>query len=206
MDVDTETAKLTLQDGTVFQADMVMIANGIHSRLRKSIFGDDEKYKAKKWRVSIFRVAVPVQKATEAVGSESKLPHWMLLDHDGEGCLTYFHSPDDSNWLIVTYHLHCSLHLPTGGGHVDTERESWHADADQGEILEGLGDFDKTLMGRVGTQFKVWDMQGLDPLPSWNKGKANLTGNAAHAMTPTQDLGGTWPLKMQKLFHCSGPK
>lgn len=53
--------------------------------------------------LTIFRVAVPVEKAKEALGGEGKLPHWMVPDQDGKGCLTYFQSRDDSNRLIVTY-------------------------------------------------------------------------------------------------------
>ncbi len=105
--------------------------------------------------LTIFRVAVPVQKAKEALGGEDKVPHWMKPDEDGKGCLTYFQSRDDSNRLIVTYPLrrfqwiHCSLHLPTGAGHGDAESESWHADADRGELLDAFGDFDETLLKTI---------------------------------------------------------
>lgn len=177
VDVDTDNALVTLGDGSTVQGDLVIgkyilgmrngntlvrelqclhveqVADGIHSRLRKNVLGPDPKYKAQKMGLTIFRVAIPVEKAKEALGDD--LPHWMVPDKEGKGCLTYFQSRDDSNRLIVTYPLrrfqwiHISLHLPTGDGHGDAESESWFADGNRSEIIEAFHDFDKNIIKLV---------------------------------------------------------
>ena len=61
--------------------------------------------------------------------------------------------------------------------------------------MEGL-----LIRSRAGTQLKVWDMQDLDPIPFWNKGKTILIGDAAHAMTPMQGQGGNMAIEDAEAF------
>lgn len=103
--------------------------------------------------LTIFRVAIPKENAIKVLGSD--LPSWMVPDHEGKGCITYFQSRDSSNRLIVTYPLrrfgwiHVSLHLPTEMVHRSTDAGSWHADADPSEIIQAFNDFDPKLIELV---------------------------------------------------------
>lgn len=39
------------------------------------------------------------------------------------------------------------------------------------------------------TEVKVWELQDLEDLPTWTRGRAIVIGDAAHAMTPMQGQG-----------------
>ena len=54
---------------------------------------------------------------------------------------------------------------------------------------------------RRGTEPKAWEMQDIDPLPFWNKGRAILVGDAAHAMTPMQGQGGNLAIEDGESFR-----
>lgn len=58
-----------------------------------------------------------------------------------------------------------------------------------------------TTVDRVGTQVKVWDMQDLDPIPFWNKGRTILIGDAAHAMTPVSQVTSVTTLDTVDEYH-----
>lgn len=126
------------------------VADGIHSRLRGGILGDDT-HQTRKMGLTIYRVAVPLDDAKKQLG---ELPDFVLPDSEGKGCITYFQSLDDSNRLLVTYSLrdfeyvHMSLHLPTGAGH-GIEIESWNKDGNREKIIGEFSDFDSKLLNMV---------------------------------------------------------
>ncbi|KAJ4229129.1 hypothetical protein NW759_003853 [Fusarium solani] len=71
-DVDPEAASVTLHDGSIVQGDVVIIADGVHSRLRKRITGD-ETHRAKKNGNTCYRIAISSAEVNDALGY---LPEW----------------------------------------------------------------------------------------------------------------------------------
>lgn len=85
--------------------------------------------------------------------------------------------------------------------------ESWFADGDRREMIEIFSDYyepirkilrytpcvfyglSKLTIFSIATEVKVWELQDMDPLPNWNRGRAIVIGDAAHAMTPLQGQG-----------------
>jgi salicylate hydroxylase len=54
---------------------------------------------------------------------------------------------------------------------------------------------------RLNTEAKVWEMRDIDPLPFWNRGRAIVIGDAAHAMTPMQGQGANLSIEDGESFR-----
>ncbi|KAI0531561.1 FAD binding domain protein [Xylaria digitata] len=137
VDLDPEAGLVTLEDGSVVEADVVI-------------------------GLICCRVAVSAERVEQAIG---KLPQWWQDQREkGQG------------------------HMRITQKERKNTTESWHADGDRDEILEIYDDFEDSLktMSRVADQVKLWELQDLEPLPTWTSGRAILIGDAAHAMTPMQ--------------------
>ncbi|KAL2671395.1 hypothetical protein Neosp_013981 [[Neocosmospora] mangrovei] len=152
-DVDPEAASVTLDDGSIVKGDVVIIADGVHSRLRKRITGD-ETHRAKKNGNTCYRIAISSTEVKDALGY---LPEWW--------------DPETADNRINA--------LQT----LD--------DGDRKELVSTFDDFYEPIRKilRIAKEVKVWDLQDMDPLPNWHRGRTIVIGDAAHAMTPMQGQG-----------------
>ncbi|CRK48636.1 hypothetical protein BN1723_008129 [Verticillium longisporum] len=167
-DMDPDLGKVTLSDGSSAEADKIGL--------------------------SCFRIAVSAQDAEAALG---QIPEWWDRS-TGKGRGVVFEVGDASNRFIVAYplrdfeYMNLSCIFPTNPERLKSSTAStWYSEGDRSEMLEVFSDFSPTLVTllRIATEVKMWDLQDLDPLPTWTQGKALLIGDAAHAMTPLQGQG-----------------
>jgi salicylate hydroxylase len=165
------TAKFA--DGTEFQADILVGADGIHSVVRKSLFGDiPPRFTGNMcWRA--------------------------LIPFEGEQPLDFV-SPDSSFWLgpkghVVTYYVRSgrAVNLVAIRETDSWVEESWNVPSDREELATGFPNWHpklQTLFSRAEAVFK-WGLFDRDPMPRWSSKRITLVGDAAHPMLPFLSQG-----------------
>ncbi|KAI0382298.1 FAD binding domain protein [Hypomontagnella monticulosa] len=202
-DLDAEAGEVTLDDGTKVKADVIIIADGIHSRLRPMIAGEDCP-KPQKSGLTCCRVAVSANQAIEALGS---LPDWWEDSKGDSPRLMIFEARDGTDRIMVVYGLRHTSYMNLSCIFVTREEkesttQSWFAEGDRQEMLEIFQDFHPNLVKLIGvsTEVKLWELQDLEPLDKWVDGRAILIGDAAHAMTPMQGQGANMCIEDAEAF------
>lgn len=158
---------LTFANGTSVQADVLIGADGVHSKVRELLHGpDDPRYTGcMAWR---------------GVLDASALPE-------------HLRRPVGTNWVgpgahVITYPLR-NGELMNFVGIVERaawQRESW---TEQGTVEECLQDFQgwhpdiHTLIERLERPFK-WALMGRAPLQPWGRERVTLLGDACHPTLP----------------------
>jgi len=164
---DADRVTLVLEDGRTVQGDVLVGADGVHSRVRQDLFGAD---KPQFTGVIAWRGVVPME----------RLPRHMA-------CMV------GSNWVGPGGHV---VHYPLRSGRVmnfvgalersDWTIESWSARGSTGELAADFAGWHadiQALVRAIETPYK-WALMVRPPLERWSVGRVTLLGDAAHSMLP----------------------
>ncbi|MBV9366415.1 MAG: FAD-dependent monooxygenase [Solirubrobacterales bacterium] len=162
-----DVAVARLEDGREIEADVIIGADGIHSRVRAELFGpDDPRFTGK----ICYRSVVP----TDAVRGARP-------------------STDNTQWLgphgtVVLYPLR-GEELINVVCHYDDEHyrhESWVNECDRREVLDRYAGWHESLLRifEAGNTWYKWALYDRDPIPKWTKERVTVLGDAAHPMLP----------------------
>ena len=163
---------LHLDGGRAIRGDVLVGADGVHSAVRQTIFGQTP---AKFLGIAAWRGVVPME----------RLP-------------AHLARPVGTNWVgagghVVTYPIHESRLLNFVGA---IERENWPVESwtEAGTHAEALADFEgwhedvRTIVREMDVPYK-WALLGRDPLPRYHEGRAVIIGDAAHPTLPFMAQG-----------------
>ncbi|KAF9892271.1 hypothetical protein FE257_002048 [Aspergillus nanangensis] len=178
---ETNTITLVFEDGTTMEADAVIGCDGIKSRIRQILLGDQNADAAFTGKYA-YRGLIPMGEATAAVGEWAANNAQFYWGYDGH-VLTFpiehgktmnvvaFRTKDDGKWDHGSQWV-----LPGDKTNMLREFEDW-------------GDDVKAILGMM-TKTDIWALCDHPPADTYyKKGNICLLGDAAHATTPHQGSG-----------------
>lgn len=171
---DKNGALMVFEDGSSYLFDVVIGADGIHSRVRTALFG--EEYPRFTGVVS-FRSVVPTERVQHVPEIEAFTKWWGPNPHS----------------QIVTFPLNQGKEtfiFATTGQESWTE-ESWTSAGDVNELRGFYKDFHpdaRALLDACETTLKS-ALYERDPLEQWSQGSVSLLGDACHPMLPFMAQG-----------------
>ena len=183
--------RLDFADGSSQTVDVVIGADGIHSRVRSALFG--EEYPRFTGVVS-FRAVVPTERVKGVPEIEAFTKWW---------------GPNPQS-QIVTFPLNQGrdTFIFATTGQDSWHEESWTSAGDVEELRSFYRDFHpdaRKLLDACRSVLKS-ALYEREPLPEWSKGSVTLLGDACHPMLPFMAQGAGMAIEdAVVLGRCLGP-
>ncbi|KAF7952672.1 hypothetical protein EAE96_005903 [Botrytis aclada] len=187
VDYDTVNGSVTLADGTIMTADLIVGADGIHSAAVKKIVGYENP--AIPTGVSCFRTLIPVQEIRDD-------PECGFFMEEMEGKLRMFTWPQYEHQKVVWYPCRENEVLNIAVFCADKEdldpSHDWNNCIPTEVLLDELKECHPSVRQLLSKSkdVRLWKLLFRAPLPSWHQGKLVILGDAAHPMLPFQGQAG----------------
>lgn len=182
--IDSDLGAVQTADGRRFDADLIVGADGVRSRVREVLFGDDRAEFS--GNVAI-RAQIPAEliladEETRLFAADQNLETWV-----GPGAHIVHTLLDGGELLNIT----AAITAPPSGS------DNWFSEASTEYLLEQLAGWYAPLRKLIATARSVgcWDLHDREPMDKWIMGRACVLGDAAHPMLPYLGQGAAQTLE-----------
>lgn len=175
---DAEGVEVVLENGERVRGDILIGADGVHSRIRRAMFGQSDA------------------QFTGCVAWRGLVPREKLPAH--------LHAKVGTNWIGPGAHV---IHYPLRNGELVNfvgivERSDWQVESwtERGTVEECLSDFKnwhedvQRMIQGIEQPFK-WALLSRKPMENWTIGRATLLGDACHPTLPFLAQGAVMALE-----------
>jgi len=187
IDASSPSSPVTLHftDGTTATASVVIGCDGIRSRVRQLLLGEDSPSAHPHYTSKFcYRALVPMDRAIETVGHAKATTRFM---HNGPNAHVITYPVGNNRLLNVLAVLSDDEEWPDQSKHT--------APGSKQEVLDAFASWGPTVRGIVGLMPEKMDKWALFdmleyPAERYHKGKLCIAGDAAHATGPHLGAGG----------------
>jgi salicylate hydroxylase len=168
-----EHVDAVFSDGSRTRVDGIVGADGIHSTVRRMLFGPESP------------------RFTGAVGYRAIVPASRLPQFDLTPFTKWYGPRPESEFLTSLtssrgdFYIFASIHKP------EWRDESWSMSGDAGELRTEFSDYAEEVhvMLEVCEEMLKTAIYERDPMPQWTRGRVTLLGDACHPMMPFMAQG-----------------
>ncbi|KAJ5457427.1 hypothetical protein N7475_008815, partial [Penicillium sp. IBT 31633x] len=184
--LDVARPSVTLDDGRIFQADLLLGADGLHSQIRQSIAPDSSSpYPVGK---SCFRWLLRTDELKRHESTaEFVRASGVFIEWESEDRRIVAYPCSDSKMLNI-----CAF-VPSNEKQTDAKGDlGWQEVGDKSKIIEAFSQFSPGVQKIIQSADdcpRVWDLYDMETMPTWTRGHAALLGDAAHPFQPYMGQG-----------------
>ena len=183
---DAENGGITLADCSTFTADLVIAADGVHSKSPRAILGYD--FDATYTGTTIVRFMLPT-----SVICDDPLTAKLVGE---EGQSSFYIGPERRRY-ILQYPVRGDTEQNFGLYTIEDNAEEIDAQmlrfkSDQESLRKELDGFHPSVLALVPKTSQilpVWKLVERTPMPTWYRGRLVAIGDAVHPMLPNQGQG-----------------